>query len=317
MQAYILRRLLWLLVTLWMMVTLLFFLMYVIPGDVAMVMLGEEGGTIDPVQYELLRERLGLNRPVYVQYGSWIWNALHGDLGRSYWTGAPVAQEMSIRFPYTFGLMVVAMFWTIILTIPVGVISAIKQDTFVDYGLRSFQIGFMAAPSFWLGILLLGWLAVTFRWHPRIEYATLWTDPFTALQQYSLPGILMGVRSSAGTSRMLRSSMLEALGSDYVRTARAKGLKERTVLYIHTMRNAFLPVVTILGAEVSMLLGGTVIMESLFNIPGLGTLLISAVNARDIPLVMGVTTYIGTIVLGFNLLVDLSYGWIDPRVRYE
>jgi peptide/nickel transport system permease protein len=299
------------------MVTLLFFLMYVIPGDVAMVMLGEEGGTIDPVQYQLLREKLGLDRPVWEQYTTWIWNAVRGDLGKSYWTGAPVVQEMSIRFPYTFGLMVVAMIFTIILTIPVGVLSALKQDTWVDYGLRGFQIGFMAMPSFWIGILLLGWLAVSFRWHPRIEYATLFTDPLTAMQQYALPGILMGVRSSAGVSRMLRSSMLEALGSDYVRTARAKGLKERTVIYLHTMRNAFLPVVTMLGAEVSMLLGGTVIMESLFNIPGLGTLLISAVNARDIPLVMGVTVYIGTIILGFNLLVDISYGWIDPRVRYE
>jgi len=317
MQSYILRRLLFLVVTLWLMVTLLFFLMYVIPGDIAMVMLGEEGGTIDPVQYALLRERLGLNRPIWEQYTTWIGHAVQGDLGKSYWTGAPVTQEMAIRFPYTIGLMLVAMMFTVILTIPIGVVSALKQDTFVDYGLRSFQIGFMAAPSFWIGILLLGWLAVSFRWHPRIEYATLFTDPFTALQQYALPGILMGVRSSAGTSRMLRSSMLETLGSDYVRTARAKGLTERAVVYIHTMRNAFLPVITMLGAEVSMLLGGTVIMESLFNIPGLGTLLISAVNARDIPLVMGVTVYIGIVILGFNLLVDLSYGWIDPRVRYS
>jgi len=317
MQAYVLRRLLFLLVTLWLMVTMLFFLMYVIPGDIAMVILGWDGQPIDPEQYKLLRHELGLDRPVLVQYGDWMWKAVHGNLGRSLWDGAPVTQLMAIRFPYTFGLMVVAMFWTIILTIPVGVLSALKQDTFIDYGLMGFQIGFMAAPSFWIGILLLGWLAVTFRWHPRIEYATIFSAPLTALQQYALPGILMGIRSSAGTSRMLRSSMLEVMGSDYVRTARAKGLKERAVVYIHTMRNAFLPMITMFGAEITMLLGGTVIMESLFNIPGLGTLLITAVNARDIPVVMGVSVYIGLLVLGFNLLVDLSYGWIDPRVRYD
>lgn len=317
MQAYILRRLLFLVVTLWVMVTLLFFMMYVLPGDIALVMLTDDGGPVDPVQYERLVKELGLDKPVQVQYARWILNALQGDFGKSFWTGAPVTQEMAIRFPYTFGLMVVAMFFTVILTIPIGVISALKQDSFIDYGLRGFQIGFMAMPSFWIGILLLGWLAVSFRWHPRIEYATIFTDPLTAIQQYALPGILMGVRSSAGTSRMLRSSMLEVMGSDYVRTARAKGLKERTVIYLHTMRNAFLPVATIFGAEVSMLLGGTVIMESLFNIPGLGTLLISGVSNRDIPLVMGVVTYIGVIILGFNLLVDISYGWIDPRVRYE
>jgi peptide/nickel transport system permease protein len=307
----------WLVITLWMMITMLFFLMYVIPGDVVMVMLGEESQTIDPVQYEILKERLGLNRPLYEQYGTWIWNAVQGDLGKSYWTGAPVTTEMAIRFPYTLGLMVVAMFWTIIIAIPVGVIAALKQDTFIDYALRSFQIGFLAAPGFWIGILVLGFLAVSFRWHPRIEYATLFSDPVTAVQQYLLPGFIMGLRSSASNSRMLRSSMLEVMGSDYVRTARAKGLKEWVVIYIHTMRNAFLPVATIFGAEISMLLGGTVIMETLFNIPGLGTLLISAVNARDIPLVMGCTTYIGVIVLATNLLVDISYGWIDPRVRYQ
>ncbi|MFH0941877.1 MAG: ABC transporter permease [Chloroflexota bacterium] len=317
MQRYIIRRLLWLVVTCWMMVTMLFFLMFVAPGDVAMVMLGEESATIDPVQYKILREKLGLNRPLYEQYGGWMWNAVQGDLGRSYWTGAPVVQEMTIRFPYTAGLMVVGMFFTVIITIPTGVISALKQDTLIDYSLRSFQIGFMAMPSFWIGILLLGWLAVTLRWYPRIEYATLFTDPITAIQQYALPGTLMGVRIAASNSRMLRSSMLEVLGSDYVRTARAKGLREWKVVYIHTMRNAFLPVATIFGSEVSMLLGGTVIMESLFNIPGLGTLLISAVNARDIPLVMGITTYIGLIILAVNLLVDISYGLIDPRVRYS
>lgn len=317
MQGYLLKRIIWLVITLWMMVTMLFFLMFVVPGDVAMVMLGEEGGTIDPVQYELLRERLGLNRPIYVQYGDWMAKAVQGNLGKSYWTGAPVTQEMAIRFPYTMGLMVVAMFWTVIIAIPTGVVSALKRDTFADYGLRSFQIGFMAMPGFWIGILLLGWLAVTFRWHPRIEYATLWSNPITAIQQYTLPGILMGLRAAASNARMIRSSMLEALGSDYVRTARAKGLKEWVVLYVHTMRNAFLPVVTIFGADVAMLLGGTVIMETLFNIPGLGTLLISAVNARDIPLVMGVVTYIGVVIIGINLVVDLLYAVIDPRIKYE
>lgn len=317
MQRYVIRRLLWLVFTLWLMVTLLFFLMYVIPGDIVMVMLGEESEAIDPVQYEILKTRLGLDRPVWEQYINWLWNGIQGDLGESYWTGAPVVEEMKIRFPYTIGLMIISLIITVLVALPVGVISALKQDTFVDYALRSFQIGGLSMPGFWLGILILGFLAVTFRWHPRIEYATLFTDPVTALQQYWLPASLMGFRSSANDARMLRSTMLEVIRSDYIRTAHAKGLKERTVVYVHALRNAILPGVTMLGMEAAGLLGGAVIMEQLFNIPGLGTLLISAVNARDIPLVMGVVVFKGFIILFINLLVDISYGWIDPRVRYE
>ena len=317
MQRYVIRRLLWLVFTLWLMVTLLFFLMYVIPGDIVMVMLGEESEAIDPVQYEILKTRLGLDRPVWEQYINWLWNGIQGDLGESYWTGAPVVEEMKIRFPYTIGLMIISLIITVLVALPVGVISALKQDTFVDYALRSFQIGGLSMPGFWLGILILGFLAVTFRWHPRIEYATLFTDPVTALQQYWLPASLMGFRSSANDARMLRSTMLEVIRSDYIRTAYAKGLKERVVVYVHALRNAILPGVTMLGMEAAGLLGGTVIMEQLFNIPGLGTLLISAVNARDIPLVMGVVVFKGFIILFINLLVDISYGWIDPRVRYE
>jgi len=299
-----------------MMITMLFFLMYVIPGDVVMVMLGEESESIDPVQYELLRTKLGLDRPLYEQYANWMWNLLQGDMGESYWTGAKVVDEMAIRFPYTIGLMIIGMVITVIVALPVGIISALKQDTFIDYALRSFQIGGLSMPGFWLGILILGFLAVTFRWHPRIEYATLFSDPITALQQYWLPGFLLGFRSSANDARMLRSQMLEVMRSDYIRTARAKGLKEWMVIYVHALRNALLPAVTLLGMEAAALLGGTVIMESLFNIPGLGTLLISAVNARDIPLVMGIVTFKGFIILFINLIVDISYGWIDPRVRY-
>jgi peptide/nickel transport system permease protein len=317
MQRYVIRRLIWLVFTLWLMVTMLFFLMYVIPGDIVMVMLGEETESIDPVQYEILKHKLGLDRPVWEQYANWLWNAVQGDLGESYWTGAPVVEEMKIRFPYTIGLMIISLVITIVVALPVGVISALKQDTFADYALRSFQIGGLSMPGFWLGILILGFLAVTFRWHPRIEYATLFTDPVTALQQYWLPAFLMGFRSSANDARMLRSTMLEVIGSDYIRTARAKGLKEWVVIYVHALRNAILPGVTMLGMEAAGLLGGTVIMETLFNIPGLGTLLISAVNARDIPLVMGVVVFKGFIILFVNLLVDISYGFIDPRVRYE
>ena len=317
MQRYVIRRLIWLVITLWLMVTMMFFLMYVIPGDIVMVMLGEETESIDPVQYEILKHKLGLDRPVWEQYTTWLWNAVQGDMGESYWTGAPVVEEMKIRFPYTIGLMIISLVITVVVALPVGVISALKQDTFADYALRSFQIGGLSMPGFWLGILLLGFLAVTFRWHPRIEYATLFTDPVTALQQYWLPAFLMGFRSSANDARMLRSTMLEVIGSDYVRTARAKGLKEWVVIYIHALRNAVLPGVTMLGMEAAGLLGGTVIMETLFNIPGLGTLLISAVNARDIPLVMGVVVFKGFIILFVNLLIDISYGFIDPRVRYE
>jgi peptide/nickel transport system permease protein len=304
MAAYTLKKLLWLVITLWLAVTLLFFL-FTLGPPTPIIMLAE--GTIDPEQYELLRHRLGLDQPIYQQYADWIWNSLHGDLGNSYWTGAPVTEELAKRLPYTIGLMIITAFFTLILTIPMGVISVFKRGTFIESGVKGFQLIFMSAPVFWIGILILGWLATAFHWHPRVQYATLFSDPLTALRQYLLPAFLMGLAAAAIGSRMLRSSMLSVMESEYIRTA-PKGLRKWAVTYA-------LPEVSIFGAQVSMLLGATVIMESLFNIPGLGNLLISSANAVDTPLLTGIILYFGITVLGFNFLVDIISGLIDQRIR--
>ncbi|MEW6142922.1 MAG: ABC transporter permease [Chloroflexota bacterium] len=317
MGGYIIRRLLWAIPTLWGAVTLLFLLMRVLPGDVAMVMLGSEGAAIDPVQLNALREELGLNIPLWEQYAVWILDFSHLDLGKSLWTGNTVWSEVAIRAPYTFTLLVMAMVLSVFIAIPTGIFSALKQDSWLDYGLRSFAIAGLSIPNFWFGLLLLLLTVSVFRWSPPIEYATIVAAPLVAMQQLTLPAIALGWRQSAVSARMMRSSMLEVMREDYVRTARSKGLRERTVIIIHALRNAILPVITIFGTEVLLLLSGAVIIETIFNIPGIGRLLIDGINHRDVNLVQGLVAFITIIVILVNLLVDLVYGWVDPRIRYE
>lgn len=208
--------------SLWLMITLLFFLNYAALQKVPPMIFSQGSTNLTATdQFTHLRHSLGFDRPVYVQYGDWIWSALHGDWGKSYWTGATVTEMMSLRFPFTFSLMGIAMLFTSILTIPIGMFSALKRKTFIDYGLRGFQLGFISIPSFWIGILLFSWIVV----RPKIEYATLLSDPLAALRQYSLPAIIMGLSAAAISSRMLRSSILGVMNSDYIRTA-PKGLRK-------------------------------------------------------------------------------------------
>lgn len=317
MAGYIIRRLLWSIPTLWGAVTILFLLMRVLPGDVAMVMLGSEGASINPEQLNALREQLGLNRPLWEQYLAWMLDFCRLDLGKSLWTGNPVWSEIAIRIPYTFTLIVMAMILSLIIAIPTGVFSALKQDSWLDYGLRSFAIAGLSIPNFWFGLLLLLLTVSVFRWSPPIEYATIFAAPLIAMQQLALPALALGWRQSAVSARMMRSSMLEVMREDYVRTARSKGLRERTVIIVHAMRNAILPVITIFGTEVLLLIGGAVIIETIFNIPGIGRLLVDGINHRDVNMVQGLVAFITVIVLLVNLLVDLVYGWVDPRIRYE
>jgi len=316
-QAYILRRLLWAIPTILGAVTIIFLLMNVLPGDIAMVILGEEGGQIDPQQYAVLREQLGLNRPLYEQYFSWLWGLCRFDLGTSLWTGQSVASEIAHRLPYTLALVIFATLISIIIAIPIGVLSAIRQDSWLDYTLRSGVIAGISLPNFWFGMLIILFMVSVFRWIPPMEYATLWSQPLVAIQQLFFPAITLGLRGSAASARMMRSSMLEVLREDYVRTARAKGLTERAVVYAHSLRNAILPVVTMFGMELAFMFAGAVIIETVFNIPGVGLLLIDAINRRDIVLVQGVVVTLVLIVVVVNLAVDLLYAWIDPRIRYR
>jgi len=317
LQRYIIRRLLWAIPTFFGAITLIFLLMNVMPGDLAMMILGEETGTVDPKEYAALKEQLGLNIPLWEQYFSWLWDVVRLDLGTSLWTGQPVSQEIAMRMPYTASLVVFAVVITILTSIPIGVLSALHQDSWIDYTLRSAVIAGISLPNFWFGILIILFMLSVFRWFPPMDYATLWNNPGVAIQQLFLPAFALGFRGAASATRMMRSAMLEVLREDYVRTARAKGLKERTVIYLHAMRNAILPVVTIYGMEFAFLFAGTVIIETIFNIPGVGLLLINAINQRDVILVQGVVVTLVTIVLVVNILVDLLYAWIDPRVRFR
>ena len=317
MAGYIVRRLLWSIPTLWGAITLIFLVMRVLPGDVAMVMLGGEGQHIDPVQLDALREQLGLNKPLWQQYLTWLGQLARGDLGTSMWTAKSVWSEIWIRLPYTLTLLVMAIILASIIAIPVGIFSALKQDSALDYGLRTFAIAGLSIPNFWFGLLLLLITVSFFRWSPPLQYAPVYQDPVTAMQQLFLPAIALGYRQAAVSARMMRSSMLEVLREDYIRTARAKGLLENVVINIHAMKNAVLPVITIFAMEVLMLIGGAVIIETIFNVPGIGRLLIDAIFHRDVNLVQGVTAFITVMVLLINLVTDLTYGWVDPRIRFE
>jgi len=294
MAIYTLKKLLWLVVALWLLVTLLFFLIY-IPRPHGYAILAGDEGPLTPEQYQLL-----FGRPIYQQYGEWIWNAVQGDLGQSLWTGEPVTGMISERLPYTFSLMIFALVFSLALTIPIGVISARKRNTFADYGLRTFQYSFMSIPVFWIGtlIFILSWPAGSL-WR-RVEPVSLFSDPLTALRIYILPAIIIALSVAAIGSRLLRSSILKQKWSVTEGSERV---------------NYVLPMISVFAAQVSLLLGATVIMEPPFYIPGLGTLLISAVNALDLPVIMGAAVFFGVVVLGVNFLVDIIRGLIDPRVR--
>ena len=317
MQAYIVKRLFWAVPTFLVAISAIFFVMNVLPGDVAQVIIGEESGIIDPERYAALREELGLNRTLVAQYASWIGGVVQGDLGDSLWRGDPVRSMIVGRLPYTTGLILFSTLLTIAIAIPVGVLSALKRDTWVDYGLRGGVLAGISIPDFWLAVLILTFVVRVFQWSPPLVYATLWSNPWIAIQQYALPSVALGVRAAAGSARMMRSAMLDVMGEDYVRTARAKGLKERVVVYVHAFRNATLPVVTLFGASVAYLIGGTVIIETVFNIPGIGLLLIQAIDRRDIVLVQGVVVFVMAAVLVVNIAVDVFYAWLDPRISYE
>lgn len=317
MRRYIIRRLLWAIPTFLGAVTIIFLLMKVLPGDIAMLIISAESGAIDPEYLALLREQLGLNVPLYQQYFSWLGGLFHLDLGTSLWTGQPVISEILHRLPYTGSLVILAMFISIITAVPIGVLSAIRQDSWLDYTLRSGIIAGISIPSFWFAMLLLLFVVSVFKYYPPLEYATLFTQPLVSIQQLFMPALTLGIRLAASAARMMRSSMLEVMREDYVRTARAKGLTERVVLYGHALRNAILPVVTIFGMELAFLFGGTVIIETVFNIPGIGLLLINAINMRDIIMVQGIVATLVVIVLVINIMVDVLYAWIDPRIRYR
>jgi peptide/nickel transport system permease protein len=315
MGQYIIRRLLLSIPVLFVVSLLIFGGVRVIPGDVCKLVLGSADVTDE--QCARIDRELGLDKPFATQYVNWVGNVLQGDLGRSMTSRRPVLGEIENRLYTTVELTLIASAFAIALALPIGVYSALKQDRFPDVSLRLLTIGWLSMPSFWVGTMLITLPARWWGYSPPVPYTHLWNDPFRNLEQMYLPAIALGLALSATLARLTRSSMLEVLRQDYVRTARAKGLRERVVLSKHALKNAMLPVITLLGLQLGFLLGGTVVIESLFGLPGLGTLLLNSVITKDFPLIQGLVLFFAAIIILINLIVDLSYGWFDPRVRYS
>jgi peptide/nickel transport system permease protein len=316
MQGYIVRRLLALFPTLFFASLIVFVSVRLIPGSVIDLMLAQNDIATGSNR-AAIEAALGLDRPMHEQYLHWAGAALQGNLGRSLWNSTPVAEDLAARLPVTVELSVLALIVAVIVALPIGVYSAIRQDTAGDYVARSFSILMLAIPSFWLGTLVMVFPSIWWGWSPEIDYVPLTRDPLKNLSQMILPAVILGTSLSAVTMRFTRTMMLEVLRQDYIRTAWAKGLGERLVVTRHALRNALIPVVTLIGLQAPLLIGGAVIIEQIFVIPGMGLLLLEAVSQRDYPIITGVFLVVGLCVMLINLLVDLSYGILDPRVRYR
>jgi peptide/nickel transport system permease protein len=292
--------------------------MRVIPGDVSLLILGgDQTGRIDPQQLAAMRHQLGLDQPLAVQFGAWLWGVLRLDFGTSLWTGQPVIEEVLIRLPLSLEVAILATIVSVLLAIPLGMLAAVRQDTWVDYVIRVVSIGGQAIPSFWVGILVILFLVIYFGWGPPLEFTPPWVDPWANFQQLVWPVLTIGYRYAAVTTRMTRSTVLEVLREDYIRTAWAKGLRERAVVIRHALKNAMLPVITLVGTEFAFLIGGLVVTETVFTLNGVGRFVVDAVAHRDYPVVQALVFLIALCFVIVNLLIDLTYAWLDPRIRYH
>ena len=322
MRDYIIRRLLLMIPTMVVVSMVVFLMIRLIPGSVVEIMafrmMQSQSGGGEPVTVETIRHSLGLDLPMHVQYMDWMEGIVtRGDFGRSLWTDRPVTQEILKRAPVTFELGLLAFIIALLVALPVGVISAIRQDSWMDYGGRSFAIISLATPAFWLGTMVMVFPSVWWGWSPEVELISFFENPLGNLTQFIIPAALLGTAMSAVTMRMLRTTLLEVLRQDYIRTAYSKGLKENVVVIRHAMKNAMIPVITIIGGQAFIMIGGAVIMEQIFNLPGIGRLFIDSVFQRDYPYVSGINLILASIGLLLILAQDLSYAWLDPRIRYR
>ncbi len=319
MHTYIARRLVLGIPTIFGAAILIFVIMRIAPGDVAsLIVIGGGEGEEEVSQEALLkvREQLGLDQPPHMQFFGWMWDLAHFDLGESLWTRQPVNELLIRRFPLTLQLSAMALLLSWLIAIPIGMISAVKQDTPLDYIPRFFSIIGLAIPNFWLGILMLTYLAAFFGWVPALTYAVPWRSPAENLTQLLLPAVVLGTALAAIQTRMTRSTMLEVLREDFIRTAHAKGLSSRAVLWRHAFKNASIPVITISGAQLGGLISGSLVTEVVFNLPGLGLATVDAVRLRDYPVIQNLVLFITFAHIVVNLGVDLVYAYLDPRIRY-
>jgi len=319
MQAYIIRRLLFIIPTALLASLIVFFAIRLIPGNVIDLMLAEHDVSASmELDREMIRQALGLDVPIHVQYTRWMGNIiLHGDLGKSLWSNTPVAQDIAARIPVTFELGLLALIVALLIAFPIGIYSAIRQDTVGDYIGRSFAILCISIPGFWLGTLVIVYPAIWWGWSPPINLIPFTEDPLRNLAQFIVPAVVLGMALSGVTMRMTRTMMLEVLRQDYIRTAWSKGLRERVVIIRHGLKNALIPVITLIGLQLPILVGGTVIIEQIFSLPGMGRLIVEAAFDRDYPIIAGVMLFFAVAVMFINFSVDLTYAYLDPRIRYR
>ncbi len=316
MLTYLVNRVLLMIPTLIGVAVLTFFMLRVIPGDIVEVKLRADGGSVTQAQIEAERERLGLNRPLVNQFADWMVGIVTFDFGLSMWTGRPVAEEIAIRLELSLQVAVMASIIAVIIAIPLGTLSALFKDTIVDYAIRLFTIAGLAVPSFWLGMLIILSLLLFFNWLPPITFTPFYVDPWANFTQLIWPALAVGWRYSAVVARMVRSSIIEVMKEDYIRTARAKGVYERLVVMRHAMRNALLPSITVIGLEFAFLIGGLVVTEQVFNLNGIGRLFVQAVGRNDFTLIQTMVMLVASFFIVINLAVDLLYAVFDPRIRY-
>ena len=321
MHAYIAKRTLLFIPTFIFVTIVVFAILRIVPGDPALMIITGGGLAEGPSEYteqELaeLRAALGTDKPIYVQYAKWVWGMFRLDFGISYWWDTPVVDDLAERFPITLELTILSMLWAGVVAVPLGVLSAVKQDSWGDYAGRIITIAGIALPNFWIAILLVFFLILFFQWIPPLGYENVWEDPWKNLQQLVFPAMALGFSNMAFIARVTRSAMLDVFREDYIRTARSKGLRESVVVSRHALKNALLPVITVSGYEFGRLLAGTVIIEVIFMVPGVGRFLIDSIFHRDFPAVQAVIVILAVIVLVLNLFLDLMYAWLNPRIRY-
>ena len=312
---FLVRRLILVIPTLIGVAVAVFFLIRVMPGDVVVVKLRADGASVSEETIQAERRRLGLDKPLYAQFADYMVGLARLDLGKSLWTGDSVMREIWIRVPVSLEIALIASFIAILIAIPLGTLSALYRDTWVDHAVRVVAVSGLAIPSFWLGMLIILALLSLFNWLPRIGYVSIFEDPVANLATVIWPAASVGYRYAAVATRMMRSALLEVMREDYIRTARAKGVWTRLIMRRHALRNALLPVVTVIGLEFAFLIGGLVVTEQVFNINGIGKLFVDATARGDFNLIQGLVLFIATIFIFVNLLVDLLYAWLDPRIR--
>ena len=317
MANYIIRRLILFIPTLLLVTMIVFCAVRFVPGSVIELMAAETGEAEDlEASIELIEHRLGLDVPIYVQYGRWLGGILRGDLGTSLWTDRSITKELVGKLPVSIELGILSIITALLIALPVGIFSAIRQDTFGDYVGRTIAILCISLPSFWLATMVVVYPSIWFNWTPPIEYIAFFDNPLGNLAQFIIPAIIMGMVLSGTTMRMTRTMMLEVLRQDYIRTAWSKGLKERVIISRHALKNALIPVITIVGLQLPILVGGTVVIETIFGLPGIGRYFIEALFRRDYPVISAVTLMVSGFVMLCNLLVDMVYAYLDPRVQY-